>query len=123
MSLVSENILYAADALVVPLPPSPLSVRTLEALLQFVARKGWSDLKVLAFFSMVDRRKQLHREAIGELRQRFPEILATEIPYGSDFEKMALRRAPIESYAPAGAAAEVYRSLWREIDASLESRS
>jgi hypothetical protein len=36
---------------------------------------------------------------------------------------MAARRAPIESYAPASAAAETYRSLWREIDERLASLS
>jgi hypothetical protein len=72
---------------------------------------------------MVDRRRSLHKETIAALRARFPSILATEVPYGSDFERMAARRAPIESYAPASAAAEVYRSLWREIDARLTSLS
>jgi chromosome partitioning protein len=120
MSLVSENVMYGADALVVPLLPSPLSVRTLEQLFEFVERKGWTDLEVLPFFSMVDRRKSLHRETIDSLRGRFPTILATEVPYGSDFEKITLRRAPIEAYAPASAAAEVYRVLWREIDGRLQ---
>jgi hypothetical protein len=36
---------------------------------------------------------------------------------------MAARRAPIESYAPASAAAETYRALWREIDQRLTSLS
>ena len=121
MSLVSENVIHGADALVVPLLPSPLSVRTLEQLLEFVARKGWSDLKVLPFFSMVDRRKLLHRETVQALRERFPVILDTEVPYGSDFERLALRRAPVESYAPASDAAAVYRALWSEIDRRLES--
>ena len=122
MSLLSENVMHAADALVVPLLPSPLSVRTLEQLLEFVACKNWPDLQLLPFFSMVDRRKQLHKETIDELRARFPVILQTEVPYGSEFERMTLRRAPVESYAPASAAANVYRSLWREIDARLDSR-
>ena len=60
---------------------------------------------------------------MAELRARFPAILRTEVPYGSDFERMAARRAPIESYAPASAAAETYRSLWREIDERLTSLS
>jgi chromosome partitioning protein len=123
MSLVSENIMHAADALVVPLLPSPLSVRTLEQLLDFVARQNWPDLRVLPFFSMVDRRKLLHRETTDSLRQRFPMILQTEVPYGSEFEKITLRRAPVESYAPASAAAGVYRALWQEIDARLQGRS
>lgn len=120
MSLVSENVMHAADALVVPLLPSPLSVRTLEQLLDFVARKNWPDLKVLPFFSMVDRRKRLHMDTVATLRERFPLILNTEVPYGSEFERMTLRRAPIESYAPGSAAADVYRMLWREIDGRLE---
>jgi cellulose biosynthesis protein BcsQ len=121
MSLVSENVMHAADALIVPLLPSPLSVRTLEQLFEFVASKNWPDLKLLPFFSMVDRRRQLHKETVAALRQRFPVILDTEVPYGSDFEKITLRRAPIESYAPGSVAADVYRALWREIDARLQA--
>jgi chromosome partitioning protein len=120
MSLVSENVMHASDALVVPVVPSPLSVRMLEQLFEFVAAKGWADLKVLPFFSMVDRRKSLHAETTASLRERFPTILRTEVPYGSQFERVALRRAPAESYAPASLAAGVYRLLWREIDARLQ---
>jgi chromosome partitioning protein len=123
MSLVSENVMHAADALVVPLLPTPLAARMLEQLLEFFAARGWRDVNVLPFFSMVDRRRALHKQTIAELRARFPSILATEVPYGSDFERMCARRAPIESYAPASAAAEVYRSLWREIDARLTALS
>jgi cellulose biosynthesis protein BcsQ len=121
LSLVSENVMHASDALVVPLLPSPLSVRTLEQLFDFIAARNWSDLRVLPFFSMVDRRRALHRELIAELRGRFPQILETEVPYGSAFERMAARRAPVESYAPAHAASGVYRALWSEIDARLSS--
>ncbi|HUL82123.1 MAG TPA: ParA family protein [Gammaproteobacteria bacterium] len=120
MSLVSENVMHAADALVVPLMPSPLSVRMLEQLFEFVERKDWPDLKVLPFFSMVDRRKLLHKETTESLRRRYPSILETEVPYGSDFERITLRRAPVESYAPASAAASVYRALWQEIDGRLQ---
>jgi chromosome partitioning protein len=119
MSLVSENIMHAADALVVPLLPSPLSARMLEQLFEFIADRRWHDVKVLPFFSMVDRRRSLHRQVIDDLRARFPTILATEVPYGSEFERMTARRAPIESYAPANMAAAVYRALWREIDDKL----
>lgn len=119
LSLVAENVMHGADAIVVPLIPSPLSTRMLEELFAFVADRGWHDLKVLPFFSMVDRRRVLHRETIEQLRARFPQILSTEVPYGSDFERMTARRAPVESYAPANTAAAVYRSLWQEIDTRL----
>src|SRR6185503_4076886 len=121
MSLVSENVMHAADALVVPLMPSPLSVRMLEQLFEFVAHKDWPDLRVLPFFSVVDRRKRMHKETIASLRRRYPTILETEVPYGSEFERITLRRAPVESYAPASAAASVYRALWHEIDGRLQS--
>ena len=123
LSLVSENVMHASDALVVPLLPTPLSARMLEQLFEFIAARGWHDISVLPFFSMVDRRRSLHKQTIEELRARFPSILATEVPYGSEFERMATRRAPIESYAPASAAAEIYRALWREIDERLTSRA
>jgi cellulose biosynthesis protein BcsQ len=123
MSLVAENVMHAADALVVPLLPAPLSARTLEQLCEFIAVRRRSDVNILPFFSMVDRRRSLHKETVAELRGRFPDILQTEVPYGSEFERMAARRAPIESYAPASAAAKIYRSLWREIDERLTSLS
>jgi cellulose biosynthesis protein BcsQ len=121
MSLVAENVIHGADALVVPVLPSPLSARMLEQLFEFIAARNWRDVNVLPFFSMVDRRRALHRDTIAALRERFPSILATEVPYGSDFERMTERRAPIEAYAPANRAAAVYRALWAEIDGCLST--
>jgi cellulose biosynthesis protein BcsQ len=119
ISLLSENVLRAADALIVPLIPAPLSVRMLEQLRDFTSARGWTDLKVLPFFSMVDRRKSLHQHVIEELRSTFSELLRTEVPYWSDIEKMTLRRAPLPSYAPQSPAARVYAELWREIESRL----
>src|ERR1700748_1704321 len=65
VSLVSENVLLAADVIVVPLIPTTLSVRTLDQLSDFIDEfKGRRRPDLLAFFSMVDRRKKLHREII-----------------------------------------------------------
>ena len=86
ISLLSENVLRAADAVVVPLLPTPLSVRMLTQLRDFVVTKGWTDLALLPFFSMVDRRKSLHHEVIASTRKLFPMILATEVPYSSEIE-------------------------------------
>jgi cellulose biosynthesis protein BcsQ len=91
----------------------------LEQLRDFTSARGWTDLKVLPFFSMVDRRKSLHQHVIEELRSTFSELLRTEVPYWSDIEKMTLRRAPLPSYAPQSPAARVYAELWREIESRL----
>jgi cellulose biosynthesis protein BcsQ len=120
ISLLSENVLRAADAVVVPLIPTPLSVRMLEQLRDFIAANNWVDLALLPFFSMVDRRKSLHHEVIANTREKFPEILSTEVPYWSEIERMSLRRAPLPAYAPHSAAGQVYAALWNEIDARLD---
>jgi chromosome partitioning protein len=122
ISLLSENVLRAADAVVVPLLPTPLSVRMLAQLQDFVADNGWTDLVLLPFFSMVDRRKSLHHEVIAGTRERFPLLLATEVPYSSEIERMSLRRAPIPSYSPRSASGQIYSALWNEIEARMHKR-
>lgn len=119
ISLLSENVLRAADAVVVPLLPTPLSVRMLEQLREFIAAEGWSDLVLLPFFSMVDRRRCLHAELVDSTRKRFPEVLATEVPYLSEIEKMTVRRAPLPAFAPRSLPALTYASLWAEIEARI----
>lgn len=119
ISLLSENVLKAADLVVVPLLPTPLSVRMLVQLQEFVDAEGWSDVKLLPFFSMVDRRKSLHAEVIASTREQFPAMLATEVPYSSEIERMTQRRAPLPAFSPRSAVGLVYASLWSEVEASL----
>jgi cellulose biosynthesis protein BcsQ len=119
ISLLSENVLRAADAVVVPVIPTPLSLRMLVQLRQFLVSNDWVDLTLLPFFSMVDRRKLLHQQIIGATRKQSPGILRTEVPYWSDIEKMALRRAPLPSYAPQSPAGLIYATLWSEVAVKL----
>ena len=122
ISLLSENVLRAADAVVVPLVPTPLSIRMLTQLQEFVVENQWTDLALLPFFSMVDRRKALHQDMIASTREQFPELLNTEVPYSSDIERMSLRRAPLPAYAPASAAGQIYLALWQEIQQRMAQR-
>ncbi|MEJ0034618.1 MAG: ParA family protein [Gammaproteobacteria bacterium] len=120
ISLLTENVLRAADAVIVPLIPTPLSVRMLAQLRDFLAEAGWDDVALLPFFSMVDRRRAMHQEILEAARKEYPELLETEVPYSSEIERMSLRRAPIASYAPRSAAAQVYGVLWGEIERRLK---
>jgi chromosome partitioning protein len=122
ISLLSENVLRAADVVIVPLIPTPLSVRMLAQLRDFLAETGWDGVALLPFFSMVDRRRAMHQEILEAARKEFPELLETEVPYSSEIERMALRRAPIASYAPRSAAAQVYDALWAEIERRSSSQ-
>ena len=123
ISLLSENVLRAADAVIVPLIPTPLSVRMLAQLRDFLVAAGWGDVVLLPFFSMVDRRRAMHQEIVEAARTKYPELLKTEVPYSSEIERMSLRRAPIASYAPRSAAAQVYVDLWAEIERRLSGSS
>jgi len=123
LSLVSESVFEAADVVLVPMIPSPLPARTLDQLEEFLAdaatrhpSRRAADPAVLAFFSMVDRRRKLHGQIIGDLRAERPEVLASEIPSSTVFEQMGVRRLPVECFAPASAAAAAYRALWKEIN-------
>jgi chromosome partitioning protein len=115
ISLLSENVLRAADAIIVPVLPTPLSVRMLVELRDFIVGEGWMDLMILPFFSMVDHRRSLHNDIMASTRDEFPGMLAIEVPYWSEIERMSLRRAPIPAYAPGSAAAQRYAALWSEI--------
>jgi cellulose biosynthesis protein BcsQ len=122
ISLVSEAVFRAAHALLVPLIPTTLSLRTLEQLISFRDGTGLDDLAVIPFFSMVDRRKRLHREILESLPRERPEVLAAFIPYASDVEQMGIHRQPVACYAGRGRSAAAYESLWREARTRLEGR-
>jgi chromosome partitioning protein len=115
VSLVSENVLHAADLIVVPLIPTTLSVRTLEQLSDFVDEFKGHRPDILAFFSMVDRRKKLHREITEKLSAERYEVAKTVIPALSVIEMMSVERAPVTVFAPSSAAAKAYRGLWAEL--------
>jgi cellulose biosynthesis protein BcsQ len=118
ISLVSESVFEAADALLIPLLPADLSARTLDRLEQ-VARAG---ARRLAFFSMVDTRKRMHREVMERLAAQRPEMLHTVVPLAADVERMGQARAPLEEFAPRGGAAVAFRELWKEICGRLAGK-
>lgn len=114
ISLVSESVFETADALLVPLIPATLSVRTFEQLLRFVDDEVAAPPEIVAFFSMVDRRKRLHRDLVDGLPGRYPQIVRAAIPNASDVERMGTNRAPLRLFAPSSAAARAYELLWEE---------
>lgn len=115
ISLVSENIFHAADALLVPVIPTTLSLRTLKQLMDFIYKEDLSDLKILPFFTQVDRRKLLHRTILDNPPFQGELLMKAWVPYASIVEKMGIRRAPLPAYARYSTAAQAYMSLWDEI--------
>jgi chromosome partitioning protein len=114
ISLLSESVLHAADLLLVPLIPTTLSVRTLEQLTDFVGGFNGHRPDVLAFFSMIDRRKRLHTQIAAQLPAERSDFAATIIPALSVIEQMSVHRAPVTAFAPRSLAARRYGELWQE---------
>jgi len=119
ISLVSENVFQAADVLLVPTIPTTLSLRTLLQLLEFTREHDLSNLTILPFFSMVDKRRQLHRLVVDHPPENIPRPLETFVPYASEVERMGVNQAPIVAYAPHGRAARAYETLWEELRLTL----
>jgi cellulose biosynthesis protein BcsQ len=114
ISLVSEGVFEAADALLVPIVPATLSSRTFDQL-RAVVSDGGSEPQLLAFLSMVDKRKRHHRELTSSLQSEYPEVLSSVIPSASAVERMGAERTVLEEFARDSRAAQAYRDLWREV--------
>lgn len=115
LTLVAENVFRAAEVLLVPVIPTPLSVRTLEHLLGFLDPEAKGPA-LMPFFSMVDARKKIHQEVMLSLPRSHPEMLATRIPYLAQAEWMGAKRAPLNSFSPRSRLASAFRCLWSEIE-------
>ncbi len=120
ISLASESVFAVADVLLVPLIPTPLSMRTFDQLRGFVADEVAKPRpRILAYVSMADGRKTIHTEIMARLRASGDDVLETAIPAASDVEKMALHRRTLADFAPRGRAARAYGALWSELRARL----
>ncbi len=121
ISVVAEAVFRMADALLVPVIPTTLSVRTLESLVAFLAKQSYQVPRIFPFFSMLDRRKTLHRETTEWLWKEVPSFLRTAIPNSALVERMGVHRAPITSYAPMSELAQAYELLWQELQVRLRN--
>ena len=115
MSLLSENVLHAADTVLVPLIPTTLSLRTMDMLRDVVAEQQQRRPTLKGFFSMVDARKRLHREIVATLPSEHADVSKIAIPALSVVEQMAANRAAVLDFAPRSVAARRYTQLWDEV--------
>ena len=122
ISLLSEAVFEAADLLLVPTIPTTLSLRTLAQLARFRKEQGLKHLRILPFFSMVDRRKNMHRQILELHSREKTRFLRTTIPYASEVEQMGLHQQPLPVFASRRSpSVEAYHQLWLELKTSLDS--
>jgi chromosome partitioning protein len=115
ISAASESVFYAADALLVPLLPSRLSLRAYEQLVSFLQRKKYRDPQLVPYFSIVDPGNRRHNRAVAEFARNHPELLRSYVPYAEEMEQMVALRGPIGLVAGAAPAARAFRTLWQQI--------
>lgn len=105
----SDQVMRAADLIVVPVIPSPLSERALAEIVRHLGGK----VPVMPVHSMVDRRRTLHADALA----RHPDWPV--VPMASQIEQVTARRAPIGTFAAKSAGALAFAQLWQAIERRL----
>ncbi|MFH8251556.1 ParA family protein [Microbacterium sp. B2969] len=120
-SLLAQNIIRAADVVVLPLQPSPLSARSLAQVRDIVHAERIRPT-VLGFISMADRRKLAHRTAIAELPRVEKEMTDVVVPYTVVVERMGAERAPVATFAPQAEASDAFARLWELTASTLKLR-
>lgn len=116
MNELSAQVVRAADLVIVPLPPSPLSARAFDLVVREIAGNSRRHPPILPVLSMLDMRRALHRQAF-EKHPGWPTI-----PYASVVEQCAVRREPVGKIAPQSPAARQFAMLWHAIEKKLIER-
>lgn len=120
ISLTIDSALRASDAVLVPVIPAALPMRSFDQLVSYVrAERKLASLQVLAFLSMVDRRKKTHRSMCETLSSERGDVLAQWIPASVDIENMAADREPVVISRPSSTASRAYRALHDELHGRL----
>jgi cellulose biosynthesis protein BcsQ len=109
---LADQLFRAADLIVVPLIPSPLSTRALAQLREHLTTEMKSPPPVMPVFSMADRRKGLHREALAA-HPEWPMI-----PYAAAVEAMTATRQPLLAGRSSPAATAI-AGLWTDVERRL----
>jgi len=109
----SEQVLRAADLVIVPVIPAPLSQRALGEVARYLVQRGGKHAPILPVYSMVDRRRALHRTAMRD-QPTWPVV-----PMASAVEQMTVKRKPLADFAPGSPAAQEFAKLWTGIERRL----
>lgn len=119
-SVLSQTIFRTADYILLPMIPTTLSIRAYLRIVKYHEDKMLSTENIMPFFSLVDRRKKMHRETVDVYGKENNRFLSTYIPYSSEVERMGLACAPLPAYSPHSRAAVRYGVLWEEIKTRMK---
>ncbi|TXG81454.1 MAG: ParA family protein, partial [Thermomicrobiales bacterium] len=120
LNIISINILVAADALIIPIEPHPLSLMVLKRLFETLAkiRRLNPDLEILGFLpTKVHSNSRLATDMLTSLEEQFPDLpLLPQIPLSVRSAESAAERTSVLAYMPRSPVAAAYRSVATWID-------
>lgn len=121
LNIISVNILVAADDLVIPIEPHPLSMMVLRRLFETIqrVRRLNPDLRILGFLpTKVHRGTRLATEVLETLREQYPDLpQLPPIPLSVKSAESTAERTSVLQYMPRSPVAEAYREVgaWLEM--------
>jgi len=119
-SLLTEQIFDTADSLYIPIIPTHLSLRTYQQTRDFFKKHKLKPKRLHAFFTMVDRRRTLHRLMLDHPPKFVKNGLASSIPYAAIIERMGDHQAPLSAFDNSSMASKAYSQLWLDIKTTLK---
>jgi chromosome partitioning protein len=115
ISLLAENIFRSVHYVLLPLIPSTLSERAYWQVVRFFEAHEQDARKIVPFFTLVDRRRNLHKNTMIAFRSSKRKLLRNFIPQSSTIEKMGEQQAPVHAFSPYSKPSMSYRNLWQEL--------
>jgi chromosome partitioning protein len=119
-SLLIDNIIQAADHIIVPMIPNPLNYKTLEDTIQFVTSFSSAGKISTIVFNKVDLERPVHVDTINRVKNRFPKLVIDHhIPLCHDLEEAADQLQPISMFAPEAKSAKALDILYQVIHSRI----
>lgn len=111
---VSDQIMQAADLIILPLPASPLAKRAYDQVREELRSNHRDHPPILPVLSMYDARRKLHRQTRENGAANWPMI-----PQSSLIEQVATRNEPIASFANWSDPSRALGRLWSAVEMKL----
>jgi chromosome partitioning protein len=113
--LLHDNIFYAADLLLIPNVPAPLSVYCNNMLMDSLRGNAPVRNKTFSFYNMVQPHKNLHRYYLDHRKEESVRILNNFIPFYSEIELITHTKQSIFHQLKEFKAGVYYQHLWLEV--------
>jgi cellulose biosynthesis protein BcsQ len=118
--LLHDNIFKAADLLLIPNIPAPLSVYCNNILINELQAKMGTQNKVLSFYNMVQVNKNMHKFYLGSNAEKNEYLLKNYIPFYTEIENISLNKESIFHQLKEFKTNIYYEKLWQEICSRMQ---